>query len=165
MIIILNILLAWLMTWFTQSVYSVIPKSGLITLSLFVGWNVVLWLFSFFYNKAAFYKSPKVVALIAFYLKELVVASLRVAYDVLTPQKHMRPAVIAIPLDVKTDLEITLLANFITLTPGTLSIDVSKDRKTLYIHEVYVKSGDREKVRKHIKEGFEKKILSITRKK
>jgi len=75
----------------------------------------------------------------------------------------MVPAVVAVPLDAETDFEITLLANFITLTPGTLSIDVSKDRKTLYVHEVYVEGGDTDKVRNQIKNGFEKKILKITR--
>ena len=55
-----------------------------------------------------------------FFAKELVKANLRVAYDVLTVHHHMQPGVVAIPLDVKTDLEITLLANLITLTPGPL---------------------------------------------
>lgn len=152
------------MTWFIRAAYPATPGGGFITLCIFAAWNIVLWLFSFFYNKTAFYRLPKIGALILFYLKELLIASLRVAYDVLTPKNHMQPAIVAVPLDVETDLEITLLANFITLTPGTLSIDISSDRKTLYIHEVYVKSGDVEHVRKQIKEGFEKKILDITRK-
>ena len=163
MVILLNILIATLMTWFTQAIYPEIPSSGFMTLLLFAGWNVCLWLLMFLYNPAAFFKSRQIGILILFYLKELVAASLRVAYEVLTPKDHMKPAVVAIPLDAETDLEITLLANFITLTPGTLSIDVSKDRKTLYVHEVYVEAGDIEKVKKQIKGGFEKKILKITR--
>lgn len=163
MVILLNIFIAVLMTWFTQSIYPKIPTTGFVTFLLFAGWNTVLWLLMFFYNERAFYKSRQIGVLILFYLKELVSASLRVAYEVLTPQDHMRPAVVAVPLEAKTDLEITLLANFITLTPGTLSIDVSEDRKTLYVHEVYMKSGETEKVKKQIKSGFEKKILKITR--
>jgi len=160
---IINLLLAIFMTWLTRSIYPDIPTTGFVMILLFIAWNLVFWLFSFFYDKKAFYNLPKIGVLILFYVKELMVASLRVAYDVLTPTDHMQPAIVAVPLDAKTDLEITILANFITLTPGTLSIDVSKDRKTLYIHEVYVKSGDVEKVKKRIKEGFEKKILNITR--
>ncbi|QCK17132.1 cation:proton antiporter [Mangrovivirga cuniculi] len=151
------------MTWFTLRIYPEIPSSGFMVLLVFIIWNVALWLISFFYNKKAFYKTPKIGALILFYFKELLIASGRVAYEVVTPTDHMRPAVVAIPLEAKTDLEITLLANFITLTPGTLSIDVSRDRKTLYIHELYVKSGDKERLRRQIKDGFEKKILKITR--
>lgn len=163
MVILLNILIAVLMTWFTQSVYPDIPTTGFATILVFAGWNTALWLLMFFYNETAFYKSRQIGILVLFYLKQLVSASLRVAYEVLTPQDHMRPAVVAVPLEAKTDLEITLLANFITLTPGTLSIDVSADRKTLYVHEVYVESGDTDKVKKQIKEGFEEKILKITR--
>lgn len=163
MIIVLNILIAVLMTWFSQHSYPGLSTSGLATILLFAAWYVVLWLFSFFYNKRAFYKAPKIGALILFYIKELFVASLWVAYDVLTPRDHMKPAIVAIPLEAKTDLEITLLANFITLTPGTLSIDVSKDRKTLFIHIVYLEDGDTDKMRAEIKNGFEKRILEITR--
>jgi multicomponent Na+:H+ antiporter subunit E len=163
MVIILNLLLTILMTWFTKGIYPGIPSSGFMTLLIFAGWNIVFWLVSFFYNKQAFYKTPIIGMLILFYLKELFLASIRVAYDVITPKDHMKPAIIAVPLEAKTDLEITLLANFITLTPGTLSIDVSEDRKTLYIHEVYVKAGDTEKIIRQIKDGFEKRILQVTR--
>jgi multicomponent Na+:H+ antiporter subunit E len=146
-----------------MSIYSGMPRGGFMILLVFFAWYVVFWLFSYFYNKKAFYKAPEVVLLVLFYLKELAAASIRVAYDVVTPKDHMNPAVIAIPLEAKTDLEITLLANFITLTPGTLSIDVSEDRKTLYIHEVYVKAGDKARIVQQIKKGFERRILRITR--
>jgi len=163
MTIVINIFIAILMTWFTRSVYPEIPSTGFMTLLVFTVWNTALWLLMFFYNEAAFFKSRRIGILVLFYLKELFVASVRVTYEVLTPQDHMQPAIVAVPLEAKTDLEITLLANFITLTPGTLSIDVSEDRKTLYVHEVYVKAGSTEKVKQQIKNGFEKKILKITR--
>jgi multicomponent Na+:H+ antiporter subunit E len=163
MVILLNILIAILMTWFTKAIYPAIPTSGLITLLLFGSWNVILWLFSFFYNKTAFYKTPKIGALILFYLKELVMASLRVAYEVLTPKDHMKPAVVAIPLDAKTDLEITLLANFITLTPGTTSLAVSEDRSTLYVYNVYIDKTSKNNSVLDIKNGLEKKLLEVLR--
>jgi multicomponent Na+:H+ antiporter subunit E len=163
MVILFNLLIATVLTWFTQAIYPDLPDTGIAILLHFAAWNTVLWLFTFFHNPRAFYKMPKIGALVLFYLKELAVASLRVAYEVLTPQSHMQPAVVAVPLEAKTDLEITLLANFITLTPGTLSIDVSADRKTLYVHGVYVAQGDTDKIKQQIKEGFEQKILKITR--
>lgn len=163
MVIFLNFILSTLMTWFTMTIYPEIPGGGFMILLVFFAWYVVFWLISYFYNKKAFYKTPEIVLLVLFYLKELAMASIRVAYDVVTPKDHMKPAVIAIPLEAKTDLEITLLANFITLTPGTLSIDVSEDRKTLYIHEVYVRAGDKDKIVEEIKNGFERRILKITR--
>lgn len=99
--------------------------------------------------------------LAAYFLRDLLVANLRVAYDVVTPTHHMRPSVLAIPLDVESDGEITLLANLITLTPGTLSLDVSADRKVLYIHSTYTPDADA--LRKAIKSGLETRILKVTR--
>ncbi len=108
-----------------------------------------------------FLRAWRAVSLLGFFLKELVLANFRVAYDVVTPTSHMRPALIAIPLDAATDAEITLLAGMVTLTPGTLSVDVSPDRKTLLIHAMF--GEDPDAVRRGIKEGFEKRILEILR--
>ncbi len=106
-------------------------------------------------------KVRKVFGFALFFLWELILANLRVAYDVVTPTHHMRPGVIAIPLDAQTDAEITALANFITLTPGTLSLDVSEDRKVLYIHAMYI--HDREALRREIKSGLERRVLEVMR--
>ncbi|MGD2186560.1 MAG: Na+/H+ antiporter subunit E [Desulfobacterales bacterium] len=94
-----------------------------------------------------------------FFLWELLLANLRVAYEVLTPHYQMRAAIIAIPLDAESDLEITVLANLITLTPGTLSLDVSPDRKTLYIHAMHVR--DVEKFRNDIKARLERRVMEV----
>ena len=98
-----------------------------------------------------------------FMVWELLLANLRVAYDVLTPTHYMKPGVIAIPLEARTDLEITLLANLISLTPGTLSLDVSADRRALYIHIMYIDSDNLEAVRRKIKEGYERRVLEVLR--
>jgi multicomponent Na+:H+ antiporter subunit E len=96
-----------------------------------------------------------------YFIKELVVSALRVAYDVVTPQNYMRPAIVAIPLTLSSNLGLTLLANMITLTPGTLSLDISDDRKTLYVHAMYCK--DPEKFRAEIKNNYEARILELLR--
>ena len=106
-------------------------------------------------------KIVRTTRLVVYFVRDLVVSNLKLAYDILTPTHHARPAILAIPLDVKTDGEITLLANMITLTPGTLSLEISEDRRTLYIHSMY--TDDVEKVRRSIKEGVEKRILEVTR--
>lgn len=110
-------------------------------------------------TSAYFRKVQQVVGFGLFFLWELILANLRVAYDVLTPRHHMRPRVIAIPLDAATDTEITMLANLISLTPGTLSLDVSTDRRTLYIHVMY--AADPEAVRREIKAGLERWVLAL----
>lgn len=112
-------------------------------------------------DNSYFNRGPKVIAFIFFFLYELVKANLQVAYDVSTPRFFMKPGIIKIPLTAQSDLEITLLANLITLTPGTLSLDVSDDKKVLYVHAMYV--SDKEEFIASIKNGFEKRLLEILR--
>lgn len=103
----------------------------------------------------------RIVLLAATFLKELLVSSVRVAIDVLRPHLRMRPAVIAVPLDLKSDAEITLLANLISLTPGTLTIDVANDRSCLYVHAMY--GGDPDQMAAAIKATFERRIEEVFR--
>ncbi len=102
----------------------------------------------------------KITALFLFFIRELILSSVRVAADVLTPKPNLHPAIIAVPLDCTEDLQITLLANLISLTPGTLSLDVSEDKKTLYVHAMY--ASDPEALKREIKENFERRILEVT---
>lgn len=106
-----------------------------------------------------FVRVPRVISFAFYFLWQLILANVRVAHDVLTLRHHMRPGVLAIPLDVKTDIGITLLANVITLTPGTLSLDVSEDRKVLYVHVMYI--TDEEEARREIKKGFERRVKEV----
>jgi multicomponent Na+:H+ antiporter subunit E len=103
----------------------------------------------------------QVLGLLVFFLWELFLANLRVAYDVITPRHRMKPGVIAIPLEASTDSEITILSNLITLTPGTMSLDVSADRKVMYIHAMYI--DDIDETRRKIKNGFERRVLEVLR--
>jgi len=96
-----------------------------------------------------------------FFLKELVVANLQVAAAVIAPTGRLRPAIVAVPLRLDRDAEIALLANLISLTPGTLSLHVSPDRRTLYVHAMATASPD--ELRREIREGFEQRILEVLR--
>lgn len=108
-----------------------------------------------------FSKIPIAIKFVFYFIKELIKANLIVAYDIITPKDYMKPGIVAVPLEAKTNLEITLFANLITLTPGTLSLDVSTDKKTLYVHGLYVK--DAECFKKELKEGLEKRLLEVLR--
>lgn len=103
---------------------------------------------------------PKIILFTGYFLRELFKSNLRVAWDVVTPTHYMKPAVIAVPLDAKTDGEIALVANLISLTPGTLTLDVSSDRRVLYIHVMYL--DDLEQVKANIKQ-FEARVLELLR--
>ena len=91
----------------------------------------------------------------AFFAWELVLANFRVAADVLRGNR-MEPAVVAIPLDVTSDGEILLLSMLINITPGSVTIDLSEDRQTLFVHVMHMKSAD--ETRREIKNGFERRV-------
>lgn len=81
----------------------------------------------------------------------------------LVEASYVCPGVVAIPLDARTDVEIALLANLITLTPGSVTLDLSEDRRVLYVHAMYIDGGDVEAYRRSIKEGLERRVLELLR--
>ncbi|AKR54708.1 Na+/H+ antiporter subunit E [Youhaiella tibetensis] len=103
----------------------------------------------------------KILGLAGLFVVELFISAFNVAVLVMTPniKAHLRPGFVAFPLTAKSDQEITLLANLITLTPGTLSVDVSEDRKTLYIHALQLKNRDA--LVRSIASGFEKQVIEV----
>nr|WP_210299048.1 Na+/H+ antiporter subunit E [Rhizobium sp. BK212] len=100
-------------------------------------------------------------SLAALFLKELSLSAWKVTVTVLSPDMKLKPGIFAFPLTVTSDFEITLLANLITLTPGTLSVDVSTDRRTLYVHAL--DCSDAEASKRDIANGFERKIMEAFR--
>lgn len=108
------------------------------------------------FNSKYFLRGKLILQLIWLFLYELVLSALRVAKDVLTPGMKFRPGIVAYHLTTDDDVQITLLANLITLTPGTMSVDVSTDKTTLYVHAMH--ADDPEGLRADIQSGFERQI-------
>jgi multicomponent Na+:H+ antiporter subunit E len=79
---------------------------------------------------------PYVALYVLTFLREVVVANVDVAYRVLAPSMPIDPEVILVPLRVETDLGVTTIANSITLTPGTLTLDYDPERNALYVHVI-----------------------------
>lgn len=101
-------------------------------------------------------RTLRVASLLWLFLVELAKSAWKVAVMVVSPKLDIKPGIFAFPLTVTRDFEITLLANLITLTPGTLSVDVSDDKKTLYVHAL--DCADPDGARRDIADGFERKI-------
>ena len=121
-----------------------------------------LWLSKPLYQNTRYFMTlPKTINLVAYFLKELVISNLRVLWDVITPRHINRPGIIGVPLTAQTDLEIFVVASLISLTPGTLSVDLSEDRKTLFVHVMFL--DDVKKAREEIKNGLERRILEVMR--
>ena len=100
-----------------------------------------------------------IVGLVAYFFWELVKANFRLALDVATPRFSMKPGIIALPLDATEDSQILLLSMLINTTPGSVALDVSPDRKTLYVHVMYMDTP--EAARDDIKQGFERRVLGV----
>lgn len=104
----------------------------------------------------------RALAFVGLYLAELVRSSLEVAVDVCRPRLRVRPGVVGIPLRARTDAEITVLANLISLTPGTLSLDVSPDRRRLYVHAMDLEEGP-DALRADVRDTLEARVLTLLR--
>lgn len=112
-------------------------------------------------DRRYFNRVPKTIGFIFYFLYEMIAANVQVAYDVITPKYFFKPGIIRYPLEARTDIEINLLSTMISMTPGTLILDISEDKKSLFIHVMYLR--DREHFIKQIKKGFEYKLLEILR--
>jgi multicomponent Na+:H+ antiporter subunit E len=100
-------------------------------------WNLLAW-----------------VALGLLFLRELLFSAWQVLRATLSPEIRARSAVVAVPLAIRSDAGITLLADMVTLTPGTTALHVSADRRTLYVHAM--DAGSPEEVARSIRDGFER---------
>jgi multicomponent Na+:H+ antiporter subunit E len=112
-------------------------------------------------EKNYFYRVPKIIMFILYFLQDMFRANFEVTKEIMTPNLDMSPGVIEYEHNLKTDFEITMLTNIIALSPGTMVLKISDDKKFLYIHGLYVK--DKEKFVERLKNGLEKKLIEILR--
>jgi len=134
---------------------------GNVILGLVVTYGVLWWLHRLLGHRGGLYfqKMPLALSLAGVFVWELIKSNLRVAIEVLKARPGQQSGIVAIPLDVHDQAQITLLANLLTLTPGTLSLEVSEDRKVLYVHAMFL--DDPEAVRREIKDKFEKRVMKL----
>ncbi len=95
------------------------------------------------------------------FLWECLKANIDVAYRVLHPGLPIHPGIVKVKTSLKSDTALTFLANSITLTPGTLSVDVDKENGVLYVHWIEVREKSVEKATKLIVERFESILKRI----
>ncbi len=95
------------------------------------------------------------------FIWEIFKANIDVAYRVSHPDIPIHPGIVRIRTGLKSDIGLTFLANSITLTPGTLCVDVDKDNGLLYVHWIDVKEKDTEKATQRIAERFERILRRI----
>lgn len=119
---------------------------------------VALWAVRpLFPDDAYFMRVPRLARLALVFLRELLLSSIRVMRDVLSPRPSNRPGIVAVPLKATTETELLLVSSLVTLTPGTLSLDLSADGGALYVHAMFV--DDPQALRVEIAEVLERPVL------
>jgi multicomponent Na+:H+ antiporter subunit E len=105
---------------------------------------------------------PKLLSFAVFTLYQIVKSNIQTSIQsIFYSKEKLSPAILKVPLTVETDGEITFFSHLLNITPGTLVVDVSDDKKVLYVHVVHCE--DKEAYIKELKEVFEKRILILTR--
>lgn len=154
--ILLNVFLAFL--WmFLQVSFS----AQTFIIGYLLGLLVMFGMRRFFKNRFYIHRVWAVAYLLFLFLIELIKANIDVLKLVLSPKLTLRPGIFALETELKSDWEVTLLSNLITLTPGTLVIDISDDNKTLYIHAIDI--SEVSEAVDSIKNSFEKAIMEVSR--
>ena len=152
-------LLTWcLLNW--------IPDWQHLIVGIFVALIVSLLTGDLFIQRPSLLGHPKRYVYFIFYylplfLWEIIKANIDVAYRVLHPKLPINPGIVKVKTELKSDTALTFLANSITLTPGTLTVDIDKDNGFLYIHWIDVKTKDTQAATEKIAKRFEKILKDI----
>jgi multicomponent Na+:H+ antiporter subunit E len=126
-----------------------------------ISFLILRWLWPQTGRAAYFRKLPKSLAFAGYFATQLVKSSLQVTREVVAREPRRKPAIVSVPLTATTDGEVTLLMNLITLTPGTVVIDHDPVEHRMWIHAMFAAQPDQ--VTRHIKDGFEKRVLELLR--
>lgn len=154
--ILLNLAIAFLWMFFFNT-----WNASMFFLGYCVGLGLLYALRNFLPRELYVWKVYAIVKLLLIFLKELVLSGYFVMKEILRPKMDIRPGIIAVPTHLKSDWEITLLACLVTLTPGTLALDVSPERDVIYVHSMDI--PDTEEVIRQIKNTFESAIMEVSR--
>lgn len=156
----------------------VLPHPWL-SLSMLIGWQLLMnqvsagslvmgailailipWLTNVFWpNPPASCRVDRLLLFVCRVLVDIVTANLQVAKLILGPRRELRPAFVEYPLSLQHEFSISVLASTISLTPGTVSADISADRKTLLIHGLDI--GDEQELIEHIRRRYEQPLKEV----
>jgi len=109
-------------------------SAGQMVLGVFFAWLIPVLTQPFWLSRPRIRKPWKLLSFLLLVHRDIVVANLAVAKLVLGSPSRLRPAFVEVPLDIRDDFVITMLASVVSLTPGTVSADVSQDRSVLLVH-------------------------------
>jgi len=143
-----------------------VPDREHLVIGFFVSLFVAFMVGDLFVDTVEVLKHPKrygyfIFQYIPVLIWEVIKTNIDVAYRILHPQLLINPGIVKVKTSLKSDLGLAFLANSITLTPGTMVVDVDKQNGVLYVHWIDVKSRDIDVATKLIVERFEKILRKI----
>lgn len=122
---------------------------------------IALWIARPLYGPTTYFQQVVgVIHLMLYFLWDLWQSSLRVLIDLLRVRSQSRPGIVAVSTEGMNDVQILVLANLITLTPGTLTLEVSDDKQTLYVHCMFLDGGP-DAIRQGIEENQKRLIARV----
>lgn len=132
---------------------------GQVVLGLLLGWAIPLFAVSFWPEQVRIRNWPALLRFVGVVLLDILIANLKVARLILGRPRNLHPAFVVVPLDVSHELAISILANTICLTPGTVSAHLSADRRSLLVHAL--DTTDPEELAATIKARYEAPLKEI----
>ncbi len=132
---------------------------GHIILGALLGWLIPLFTLRFWPEPVKIHRPLLLLRFTLVVLYDIVLANMVVARRILGRPESLRPTLVEVPLDLRVDLAISLLANTICLTPGTVSARLSGDRRTLLVHAL--DAADADAVRAQIKARYEAPLKEV----
>ena len=125
----------------------------------FLGWGIPQLTQAFWVSAPRIRRPLKLVGFLLMVVGDIIVANLQVARLILSPTRRLHPAFVEVPMELEDELALTMLASIATLTPGTVSADLSDDRRTLLVHGLDV--GDEAELVASIKSRYEAPLKAI----
>jgi multicomponent Na+:H+ antiporter subunit E len=155
-IFLLNLLLA--LTW---SALQGELNAANFAIGFLISAAIIYFFRQMFFSPRYFRKTALGVSLALVFIKELIKANIAVLRVVISPRLRVRSGVIAVPTELTDDVALTMLANMITLTPGTLTLDISPDRRHVFVHTLNLDNP--EDVKQEIRMAFEVYLRELSR--
>lgn len=146
------LLMSWL--WMNNTL-----APGHVVLGALLGFAIPLFTRRFWPEPLPLAGPLKMVAFLALVMCDIVIANVQVARVILGPRRNLQPGFVRVPLDLRTDFAITVFASTISLTPGTVSVELAPDRRFLYVH--LLSSAEPEQVTHTVKQRYERRIKEI----
>ena len=115
---------------------------GQVLLGLLLGWSIPVFTLRFWPEQVHIRRPLTLLRFVAVVLYDILVANFNVAYLILRGPRRLEPGFVVVPLDLRTELGISLLANTVSLTPGTVSSWLSPDARSLVVQGLDVRDPD-----------------------